>query len=286
MSNSRITVGQILEKKKNKEKIAMLTAYDYPLASVLDKAGIDIILVGDSLANVVLGLESTREVGMVQMLHHAKAVNRAVNNALLVGDMPYDSYQTDTGAAVENAKRFIDEAGCDAVKLEWFDGCLEVTKHIVNAGIPVMGHVGLTPQTADQLGGFKVQGKDALSAKKIIAQAKELEEQGCFSLVLECIPDKIADIVTKQCSIPTLGIGAGPFCDGQVLVTHDLIGFFDRFKPKFAKQYVNLNPMILKAVTQFREEVIAGTFPDQAHSFTIRQEEVDKLIKNENVGGK
>ena len=176
----------------------MLTAYDYPLASLVDAAGVDMILVGDSLANVVLGLDSTKEVGMVEMIHHAKAANRAVNQALLIGDMPFESYQSDSDKAVDNAKRFIQEAGCNAVKLEWFDQCLEVTQKIVQAGIPVMGHVGLTPQTAEQLGGFKVQGKDADSACRIIQHAKELEENGCFSIVLECIPTPIAEIITKE----------------------------------------------------------------------------------------
>ena len=279
---NRITVKEIINKKKAGQKITMLTAYDYPLASVIDKSGIDIILVGDSLANVVLGLESTREVGMAEMLHHAKAVNRAVNNAMLIGDMPYDSYQVNPAESVKNALRFVKEAGCNAVKLEWFDGCLDVTEAIVKSGIPVMGHIGLTPQTADKLGGYKVQGKDAESAKNIILIAKELEKKGCFSLILECIPDKISELITREISIPTIGIGAGVHCDGQVLVTHDLIGFFDRFKPKFAKQYINLNPIILKAVTQFKDEVLSGAFPDDAHSFTIKKEELDKLVQQEN----
>ena len=255
----------------------MLTAYDYPLASLLDQAEIDIVLVGDSLANVVLGLESTREVGMEAMLHHAKAVNRAVKNAMVVGDMPYEAYQPNPSTAVKNAKRFIKEAGCQAVKIEWFEQCLEVTEEIIRAGIPVMGHVGLTPQTADHLGGLKVQGKDAESAKQLIEHARDLERRGCFSIVLECIPDKIAQIITEELSIPTIGIGAGRHCDGQVLVTYDLLGLFNRYHPKFVKQFVNLSPLILQAVKQYKREVEENKFPDKKHSFLISREELERL---------
>jgi 3-methyl-2-oxobutanoate hydroxymethyltransferase len=243
----------------------------------VDTAGVDMILVGDSLANVVLGLESTTEVGMTEMIHHAKAVNRAVKQALLIGDMPFESYQTDCADALDNARRFMDEAGCNAVKLEWFDQCLEVTDKIVRSGIPVMGHIGLTPQTAEQLGGFKVQGKDANSARKIIEYAKALEQKGCFSLVLECIPSQIARMITEQLSIPTIGIGAGPHCDGQVLVTYDLLGLFDRFKPKFVKQYTDLSRSVIDSVKQFREEVERGEFPDQAHSYSMNPDELADL---------
>jgi len=273
----KITVKDILE-LKGRRKITMLTAYDYPLASLVDKAGIDMILVGDSLANVVLGLDSTTKVGMAEMLHHAKAVTRAVKNALVVGDMPYESYQVNPEESVKNALRFIKEAGCDAVKLEWFDKCLEVTKKIIDeAGIPVMGHIGLTPQTADKLGGFKVQGKDADAAKRIIEQAQALEKLGCFAIVLECVPDKIALLITGKLKIPTIGIGAGPSCDGQVLVIHDLLGLFERYTPKFVKKYANLSPIISKAIEEYKEEVIQGKFPGPEHIFTIKKEELDKL---------
>jgi len=265
---------------KNKRKITMLTAYDYPLALLIDKAGIDMILVGDSVANVVLGLESTTQVGMNEMLHHAKAVSRAVKHALVIGDMPYEAYQLDIKNSVKNAKRFIEEANCDAVKLEWFDKCLEVTEAIIKEGIPVMGHIGLTPQTADKLGGFKVQGKDAETAKRLIAQAIALEKLGCFSLVLECVPDRIAQIITQKIKIPTIGIGAGSFCDGQVLVTHDLLGLFERFKPKFVKRYVNLSEIILKAIVEYKEEVRQGKFPTPEHSFTIKEEELKKIAED------
>jgi 3-methyl-2-oxobutanoate hydroxymethyltransferase len=277
MELKKITVQVILQKKKRGEIITMLTAYDFPLASLVDRAGIDMILVGDSVANVVLGLDSTTKVGMTEMLHHAKAVTRAVKNALVIGDMPYESYQLDIEVSVKNARRFIDEAGCEAIKLEWFDKCIEVTEMIIKAGIPVMGHIGLTPQTADKLGGFKVQGKDAEAAQKLIQQAKDLERLGCFSIVLECVPDKIAGLITKELKIPTIGIGAGPDCDGQVLVTHDMLGLFERFKPKFVKQYVNISEMILKAVEEYKREVVEKKFPTKEHSFSIKPEELDKL---------
>jgi len=276
MEEKRITVQDILS-LKGKCKITMLTAYDYPLASLVDRAGIDMILVGDSVANVVLGLDSTTKVGMTEMIHHAKAVTRAVKHALVIGDMPYESYQVNPADSVKNARRFIEEAKCDAVKLEWFDRCLEVTEQIIKTEIPVMGHIGLTPQTADKLGGFKVQGKDARTAKRLIEQALALEKLGCFSLVLECVPDKIAEMITKNLKIPTIGIGAGINCDGQVLVTHDLLGLFERFTPKFVKKYINLAPMISQAIEEYKKEVIEGKFPTKNHSFTIKEEELKKL---------
>jgi len=276
MQENKVIVQDILS-MKGKRKITMLTAYDYPLASLIDRAGIDMILVGDSVANVVLGLDSTTKVGMPEMIHHAKAVTRAVKHALVVGDMPYDSYQVNIEESVNNARRFIDEAGCDAVKLEWFDRCLEVTKKIIQAGIYVMGHIGLTPQTAQKLGGFKVQGKDATAATRLIEQAAALQELGCFAIVLECVPDKIAELISKKLKIPTVGIGAGIYCDGQVLVTHDILGLFERYTPKFVKKYINLSPLILEAVEQYKLEVSEGRFPTKEQSFTIKQEELEKL---------
>ncbi|MBI5145586.1 MAG: 3-methyl-2-oxobutanoate hydroxymethyltransferase [Candidatus Omnitrophica bacterium] len=272
----KITIQDILA-LKGKRKITMLTAYDYPLASLIDRSGIDLILVGDSVANVVLGLESTTQVGMSEMLHHAKAVTRAVKQALVIGDMPYESYQINIDESVKNARRFINEAKCDAVKLEWFAQCLEVTEKIIKAGIPVMGHIGLTPQTADKIGGFKVQGRDAQAAQRLIEQAVELEKLGCFAIVLECVPDRIAELITKKLKIPTIGIGAGINCDGQVLVTHDLLGLFERFKPKFVKQYINLSPLIQKAIEEYKKEVLAEKFPTAEHSFTIKEEELKKM---------
>ncbi|MDP1854073.1 MAG: 3-methyl-2-oxobutanoate hydroxymethyltransferase [Candidatus Omnitrophota bacterium] len=285
MDTQKVTVSDIRE-AKGKRKLTMLTAYDYPLASLIDKAGIDMILVGDSLANVVLGLQSTTQVGMTEMLHHARAVTRAVKHALVIGDMPYGSYQAlpdgrqvMPAESVKNAKRFIDEANCDVVKLEWFDKCLDVTKEIINSGIPVMGHIGLTPQTADKLGGFKVQGKDAQAAQRLIKQAEDLEKLGCFAIVLECVPDKIAEIITQKLSIPTIGIGAGVACDGQVLVSYDMLGLFERFTPKFVKKYINLSEQIFSAVKAYKSEVEKGEFPAKEHTFSIKQEEVDKVKK-------
>lgn len=276
MEENKIIVKEILA-LKGKRKITMLTAYDYPIASLVDRAGIDMILVGDSLANVVLGLDSTTKVGMAEMIHHAKAVTRAVKHSLVVGDMPYESYQVNQQESVKNAARFINEAVCDAVKLEWFDKCLEVTQKIIEAGIPVVGHIGLTPQTADKLGGFKVQGKDADTAKRLIEQAKELEKLGCFSIVLECVPDKIAELITKQIKIPTIGIGAGVNCDGQVLVIYDMLGLFERYTPKFVKKYTNLSPLILKAIEEFKSEVTEEKFPAPEHAFSIKEEELKKI---------
>ncbi len=274
---SRKTIEDIQKKKSDGVKITMLTAYDYPSAKLIDQCGVDMILVGDSVANVVLGLESTTEVGMTEMLHHAKAVNRALENTLLIGDMPFESYQENTQAAVKNARRFIDEAGCNAVKLEWFDHCVEVAESIVREGIAVMGHVGLTPQTAEKLGGMKVQGRDAQSAQMIIDHAKALEAAGCFSLVLECIPERIAEMITDELSIATIGIGAGAKCDGQVLVTNDLLGLFDRYTPKFVKKYAQLDGMIKQAVEGYVRDVEEGVFPSKEESFYISDDEFNKM---------
>ena len=276
MENQKITVKDILA-MKGRKKITMLTAYDYPTAALVDKAGIDMVLVGDSLANVVLGLKSTTEVGMQEMIHHSKAVTRAVTRAMVIGDMPFDSYQVNPDDCVKNARRFIDEAKCDGVKLEWFDRCLEVTEKIIKAGVPVVGHIGLTPQTADKLGGFKVQGKDAEAAKRLIEQAQGLAELGCFAITLECVPDKIAQMITDKINVPTIGIGAGKYTDGQVLVIHDAIGLFDRYTPKFVKKFINLSPMILEALQEYKKEVVEGTYPGPEHSFSIKEEELKKL---------
>lgn len=272
-----ITIEDIQNKKVRGEKIAMLTAYDYPTAQLIDAAGIDIVLVGDSLANVVLGLESTADVGMTEMLHHAKAVARAVKNALVVGDMPFESYQVDPRKAAANARLFIDEAGCGAVKLEWFDRCPEVVKAIVADGIPVMGHAGLTPQTAAQSGGMTVRGKDAGSAQSIIDNALMLEQVGCFSIVLECIPKEVAEEITRRVKIPTLGIGAGVHCDGQVLVTHDVLGLFSRYQPKFTKKYADLGPLMFEAFKQYKSDVQTSAFPTESHSFHMSPDQLKKL---------
>lgn len=279
MERKKITITDLQNKKRTGKKITMLTAYDYPMARIIDDAGIDSILVGDSLGMVVLGLDSTVPVTMDEMIHHAKAVRRGTKYAFLVGDMPFLSYQVSKEDAVRNAGRFMKEAGCDAVKLEGGDEVLDATIAIVNAGIPVLGHLGLTPQTISKLGGFKVQGKDADTAEKILEQALKLERAGCFAIVLECVPDKVAKFITEKLTIPTISCGAGVYCDGQVLVTNDMVGLFDRFVPKFVKQYIKLAPMILDAVKKYKDEVESGKFPDEAHSFTIKEEEIKKLGK-------
>jgi 3-methyl-2-oxobutanoate hydroxymethyltransferase len=258
-------------------KIAMITAYDYPTALLADKAGMDLILVGDSLAMVVLGYESTVPVTMEEMLHHSKAVRRGAKEAVLVGDMPFGSYQEGPQQAIHNAVRFLKEAGMDAVKLEGGSNQAEVAHALVKNGIPVMGHIGLLPQLVSATGGFKVQGRDTQGAQRLIDDAKALEEAGCFSVVLEAIPDRLAGLITRSIKIPTIGIGAGPECDGQVLVMHDLIGLFDRFTPRFVKKYANVASVIEEALTQYRHDVQTGEFPGPEHSFTIKDEVIEGL---------
>jgi 3-methyl-2-oxobutanoate hydroxymethyltransferase len=255
----------------------MLTAYDYPMALLEDRAGIDVILVGDSLAMTVLGHENTLPVTMDEMIHHTKAVVRGAKHCLIVGDMPFMSYNTSDREAILNAGRLMKEAGADAVKLEGGVSVKDTVRAIVKGGIPVMAHIGLTPQTISMLGGFKVQGKDAQAAQKIIDDALSLEDAGAFSVVLEAVPAPIAKMVTDRLTIPTIGIGAGVHCDGQVLVVHDMLGLFDRFTPKFAKRYVNLSEEILKAFEAYIEEVGKGTFPTDQHSFHIDEKELSKI---------
>ncbi|NQT06624.1 MAG: 3-methyl-2-oxobutanoate hydroxymethyltransferase [Candidatus Omnitrophica bacterium] len=276
MERKKLTIEAIKDKKKSGEKITMLTAYDYSMARIIDDAGIDIILVGDSLGMVVLGYDSTLPVTMADMIRHTQAVRRGTKNALLIGDMPYKSYDTQK-LAVENAARFMKDAQCDAVKLEGGTESLEAAEAIVGSGIPLMGHLGLTPQSIEKLGGYKVQGKTAEAAKVIIEDAKKLESAGCFSIVLECIPNAIAGIITKELKIPTIGIGAGVDCDGQVLVTNDMVGLFDRFVPKFVKQYVKLAPQISEGVKRYKKEVESGKFPTKEHTFEIKTEELKKV---------
>ena len=273
----KVTIPELLQKKQQRQKITMLTAYDYPMGCLLDEAGVDIVLVGDSLGMVVLGYETTAPVTMEEMLHHARAVRRGVKRALLVGDMPLMSFHGSLAETVKNAGRFIQEAGCDAVKIEWKAGIEDVAKAIVDAGIPVMGHVGLTPQTAQTEGGLTVRGKDAESALRIITQAVALQEAGCVALVLECVPDVVAQEITRKLSIPTIGIGAGPSCDGQVLVTYDVIGLFERFKPKFAKRYAQMASVIRQAVSEFCRDVQQGRFPAPEQTFVMPEEELAKL---------
>jgi len=266
----KVTTQDIRNKKKNGKKISMLTAYDYYMGKLVDEAGIDAILVGDSLGMVVLGHESTTEVTMEDMIRHAGAVRRGVKRALLIGDMPYKSFD-EPGKAAINAKVLI-ETGCDAVKLE--GESYEATAAILREGIPVLGHLGLTPQSAKE---FKVQGKDAAAAEAILAASQRLEELGCFAVVLECIPAELSRIITSKSSIPTVGIGAGPYCDGQVLVLNDILGLYDRLRPRFAKRYGDLSVAARKAILSFREEVEKGEFPKREHSFIMKKEELEKI---------
>ena len=240
LKRKKVTTQTLRAMKRSSQVISMLTAYDYPTALAMDQAGIDVILVGDSLGMVVLGYKNTLPVTMEDMLHHCKAVARGAEYALLVGDMPFMSYQASTNEAVRNAGRFLQEAGMDAVKLEGGSERLNAIRAIILAGIPVMGHLGLTPQSVHQLGGFRPQGRDASAALHLLEDARLLQEAGCFSLVLESVPARLARYISEQLEIPTIGIGAGGGCDGQVLVTHDLLGLFERFTPKFVKKYANL----------------------------------------------
>ncbi len=267
MSSQKVLISDLQQKKKTKHAITMLTAYDYPSATLVDEAGLDIILVGDSVAMTVLGYPDTVSITVDEMVHHCKAVARGAKRAFLIGDMPFLSYQIDAKEAIRNAGRFIKEARMDAVKLEGGREVIESVRAIIDAGIPVMGHLGLTPQTATKLGGYKVQGKTEKSAKRMLEDAVSLEQAGCFALVLEAVPSKLAESITAEINIPTIGIGAGPACDGQVLVFHDILGLFDQFTPRFVKQYANLREPILNAIRTYRQEVESGVFPTDSHSF-------------------
>ncbi len=263
----KVTTQTVRQMKRDGKKITMLTAYDYSMAAFLDQVGVDILLVGDSLGMVVLGYETTLPVTMDEMLHHTRAVARGVKRAMVVGDMPFMSYQVSAEQALENAGRFLKEADAHAVKLEGGSEIGDTVRKIVESGIPVMGHLGLTPQSIHQLGGYGVQGKEDETAKKMIEDARVLQDAGIFSLVLECVPVALAKEITEAVSVPTIGIGAGIHCDGQVLVTHDLLGIFEKFVPKFVKRYAELNRPIKKAVSEFIEEVRKGKFPGPEHSF-------------------
>lgn len=265
----KVTILDLQQKKQAGQPITMLTAYDYPGAMLVDEASIDMILVGDSVAMTVLGYPDTVSITMDEMLHHCKAVARGARRAFLVGDMPFMSYQVERTEAIRNAGRFMKEASMDAVKLEGGREVIEIVRAIVDAGIPVMGHIGLTPQTISKLGGFKVQAKTADSARRLLDDALALEQAGVFSIVLEAVPAPVGEAVSKKLEIPTVGIGAGAGCDGQVLVFHDVLGLFDRFTPKFVKQYAELRRPMLAALQNFREEVERRAFPTQSHSYTV-----------------
>ena len=274
----KVTTQAFLLKKREQKPITMMTAYDYPTALFVEQSGIDSILVGDSLGMVVLGYETTLPVTMEDMLHHCKAVSRGARKALLIGDMPFMSYQASVSEAVRNAGRFLQEAGMDAVKLEGGRERLDAVRSIVNAGIPVIGHIGLTPQSVNALGGFRMQGKTAKAAMRIYEDALMLQEAGCFSIVLESIPTQLGQRISEDLEIPTIGIGAGAACDGQVLVLHDLLGMFDRFTPRFVKQYANLHPEILRALKAYQQEVEENSFPTSQHSTDMIEKEWEDFL--------
>jgi 3-methyl-2-oxobutanoate hydroxymethyltransferase len=273
----RVTITEIKEMKQRKEKIPMLTAYDYVTAKMVDEAGVPLILVGDSLGMVMLGYESTIPVTMEEMIHHTKAVVRGAKKALIIGDMPFMSYHISVSDALHNAARFIQEGGAQAVKLEGGEVVAEKVRRLVDCGIPVMGHIGLTPQSIHQLGGFKVQGKVVEEAKKLLNDARILEEAGAFAIVLECTPAPLSKLITHKLAIPTIGIGAGPDCDGQVQVISDLLGLYTDFVPKHAKQYARLAGEIKTAVSSYISEVKSLSFPTMEQSYTMDESLVKQL---------
>src|SRR5881628_3363970 len=281
--DGKITVPELLQRKSrasgspsNFQKITCLTAYDYPTARLLDEAGVDVILVGDSVGMVVLGHESTLPVTLDDMLHHTRAVRRGTRRALLVADMPYGSYHTDTAESLRNAVRFVKEAGAEAVKVEGGERSLELIARLTEAEIPVMGHVGLTPQSLHAMGGFKVQGKTPDAAEQLIRDARAVEASGAFAVVLEAVPRELAAQITRELRIPTIGIGAGPDCDGQILVVHDLLGLTFGQPPKFARQYANLAEIISNAVREYCEDVRNSGFPSDAESYHAPQATRDR----------
>jgi len=276
--NGKVTVPELLQRKphatgslSNSKKITCLTAYDYPTARLLDEAGVDVILVGDSLGMVVLGHENTLSVTIDEMLHHTRAVRRGTRRALLVADMPYGSYHTDMAESLHNAMRFVKEAGAEAVKVEGGERRLELISRLTEAEIPVMGHVGLTPQSVNALGGYRVQGKTVDTAEVLIRDARAVEAAGAFAVVLEAMPRELAAQITRELRIPTIGIGAGPDCDGQILVVHDLLGLTFGTTPKFARQYTNVGKMISAAVREYSDDVRGGMFPSDGESYHAAQ---------------
>jgi 3-methyl-2-oxobutanoate hydroxymethyltransferase len=271
--SDKVTIHDLLEMKARDEPITMLTAYDYPTALLVDQSGIEMILVGDSLGMVVHGLPNTLGVTMDMMVLHCQAVARGASRAYLVGDMPFLSYQVNVEEAVRNGGRLIAEGGMEAVKLEGGREVVPVVEALLNAGIAVQGHIGLTPQSISKLGGFKAQGKTAEAAQRLLDDALALEEAGCFSIVLEAVPDRVASLISRELTIPTIGIGAGVECDGQVLVTHDLIGLFDRFTPKFVRQYANAANLMQDAFVAYRDEVRDRKFPAEEHTYAMAEEE-------------
>lgn len=277
--SKKVTIPDIQQAKTEGRKLVMVTAYDYPFGLLADQAEVDMALVGDSLGMVVMGLEGTVAVTMEHMIHHIKAVVRGCRGPLVIGDMPFGSYNTSLRDAIHNATRLMKEGGCDGIKLEGGLNFAPRIEAIVNAGIPVQGHIGLTPQTASALGGFKMQGKDAAAAKQIIDDARSLESAGVFSIVLEAVPAPLGKFVSEAVRVPIIGIGAGPDVDGQVLVTYDMIGLFDRFVPRFVKQYAQTRTIILDALKAYKKEVRQKTFPGPQHSFKMPEEALAELKK-------
>lgn len=274
---TKINIPYLYCKKEQGEKVSFLTAYDYPTALYEDRAGIEMILVGDSVSMTLLGYETTLPMDMDQMIVFTKAVTRACKYAFVVGDMPYMSYQASTSEAIHNAGRFMAECGTDAVKLEGGARMADIVAAIVKAGIPVMGHIGMTPQSAAQMGGFTVQGQDAETARRLIQDALKLEEAGAFSILLECIPAKVAGLIVEKTEVPIYSIGSGADCDGQILIVHDLLGLFEAFTPKFVKKYAKLDEEMVKAFKQYKKEVKSGEFPTEEHIYNIPESEFDKI---------
>lgn len=272
-----VTTAELLKMKQQKQPITMVTAYDYPTALLVDEAGIDMILVGDSMGNVVLGYDNTIPVTVQDMVHHTRAVTRGVKRTFVVADMPFLSCHISLEETMRNAGRLMQQGGAKAVKIEGGQEIAETVKALTNAGIPVMGHLGLTPQSVHQMGGYKVQGKTAAAGSKMLADAKALQEAGAFAIVLECVPTPLAQKISEELDIPTIGIGAGNVCDGQVLVIHDLLGVTNGFKPKFVKRYANIHDIVIEALQTYRDEVQQRSFPDEAHSFSMPDEELKKL---------
>jgi len=279
MERKKITIQDLWDKKRQGKKLVTCTCYDYPMALLADRANMDSMLVGDSLGMVVLGLVNTLPVTVEDIIHHCKAVMRGVKYAFIVGDLPFMSYQTSIQDAIYNAGRLMKEGGVDAVKLEGGQEFAPTVKAIVNAGIPVCAHIGLTPQSASKLGGFKVQGTDTATARRLIEDAKALEAAGAYAITLECIPDRLAEYICKQLTIPGIGVGSGPYTDGQGLIINDMLGLFERFTPKFVKKYANLSEEIVRALQQYGEEVVQGIFPGPEHTFHIKDEVLKEVLE-------
>lgn len=282
---TKLTIFDVQEKVARGEKVFQVTATDFPTALLVDRAGIDFILIGDSLGMTALGYPSTVPVTMDEMIHHAKAISRAAQRSILVGDLPFGAYHASTADAVRNAMRMVKEGGADVVKMEGGEDMAPMIEAVVRSGIPVMGHMGLTPQLISKLGGWRVQGRSAAAGAQLVRDAAALERAGCFAVVLEAIPDRVAALITERLEIPTIGIGAGPDCDGQNLVLHDLVGLFDRFLPRFAKRYVNVGETIDAALAEFQQEVRDGDFPSAEHSFAIDDSEYEALLEEVGHGG-